>query len=105
MAKKKSDAYAPIILDNGTVIEKVWRIKHMPTGAYFKPGQGFSTKEGRLAKTYSRKPSLSILGTYKEYGTSILKHYVHVDNAQWCPHDEFKVVEYIITESGKTYDK
>jgi hypothetical protein len=93
------------IVSNGRVYEKVWRIKHIPSGAYFKPGKGFTTTEGRLAKTYSRKPSLSILGTYPRFDSGKIEHFVHVDNLGWRPHDEFKVVEYVITESGAVYDK
>jgi hypothetical protein len=96
----------PIVAASGRVFEKVWRIKHMPSGAFFKPGGiGFSTTEGRLAKTYSRKPSLSILGTYPRHDTGRVEHYVHLNDIGWRPHDEFKVVEYMITESGTVYDK
>lgn len=96
----KTRIHDPIVLDNGAVIEKVWRIKHIPSGAYFKPSRGFSTTEGRLAKTYSRKPSLSILP--KNWSTGQI--FISLID-KYAEPDEVKVVEYLITESGKQYDK
>ena len=103
MATKK-DIHAPIVSESGRVFEKVWRVKHVPSGAFFKPGRGFSTREGRLAKTYSRKPSLGIIGPELDYAGKPNLIYVNVTSGKH-PRSEFKVVEYIIAESGTVYDK
>lgn len=100
----KKNIHAPIVTESGRIFEKVWRIKHIPSGAFFKPGNRFSTTEGRLAKTYSRKPSLGVLGPELDFDRKPSMIYVHVTGSRH-PRSEFKVVEYIIAESGTVYDK
>lgn len=100
----KKNIHAPIVTESGRIFEKVWRVKHIPSGAFFKPGRGFSTTEGRLAKTYSRKPSLGIIGPELDHVGKPKLIYVHITKGHH-PRSEFKVIEYIIAESGIVYDK
>ncbi len=98
MTKKQEPE--PFVSDSGTKFEYVWRIWHKPTKTFFKPGRGFDSLDPRMAKTYSRKPSLSV-------AVRPLPHTTYVSRVSgkdcWRPRDEFEVVEYVIAQSGKTY--